>query len=135
MVSAEVSELSLIVGLLENIGLARIPFSRYSRNDPISRADDVTTLLGINPSMNVHHGPALSAMTITRNVRASKVSNYLALLFFPVEAFVLRVIPVFHPQACINHNRLFAKFHNSCLSLSLVQLLAFTRTLAGSGHL
>jgi hypothetical protein len=100
-----------LIGLHEDVILTGVHFVRNSRDDPISRAHDVTTFEGVDPAVIVHLACAMLALTGTWVVWSTVVSDYLAFTLDhrPTVGVGEEMISVFEPLARLDYYRTLTK--------------------------
>jgi hypothetical protein len=77
---------NLLIGLCEDVRLAWIALTFNACDDVVTRADDMATFAGINPTMLMHSHTAIATTSCPTDAWVTEVTNYIA---FPSVGFTL----------------------------------------------
>jgi hypothetical protein len=102
-----------LVGHLKDVWLAWVIFTLHAGNDPVARADNVTTFQRVDPAVKVHDIAAVVAFRLSIHLWRAVVAHDLSFGQPTSAAFteILWVIAIFEPlRGLYDHGLFFLNF-------------------------
>ncbi len=111
-------QLNRFIRRFEDVRLAGVTLALDAGGDPVARANTVTRLKRVDPTVVVHGTSAVLTEPLVRDIRPKIVPNDAAFLWPGVRAFrqwpfrVVRVVAVLEPLCSLDHDRLLPKLRH-----------------------